>query len=48
VPESELVDTAHTSAVELTALDMNAHAASKLRVRGAALSAIRAAIDADG
>jgi hypothetical protein len=44
----ELGETARTIARQLTALDMTAHAASKLRARGQALRAIRAGIDADG
>ncbi|HSP98693.1 MAG TPA: crotonase/enoyl-CoA hydratase family protein [Candidatus Dormibacteraeota bacterium] len=47
VPAAELDATARTIATQLSALDMTAHAASKLRARGQALGAIRTAIDAD-
>ena len=47
VPAAELLDVARSTAAGLAALDMNAHAASKLRVRDHALTAIRAAIDID-
>jgi enoyl-CoA hydratase len=43
----ELSATVHDVATSMSALDMNAHAATKLRARGAALAAIRAAIDDD-
>jgi enoyl-CoA hydratase len=43
----ELPATAHDVATAMSALDMAAHAATKLRARGAALAAIRAAIDDD-
>ena len=47
VPAAELDATARTVATQLAALDMAAHAASKLRARAPALAAIRAAIEAD-
>jgi enoyl-CoA hydratase len=47
VPASELADTAAAAALELTALDADAHAASKLRARAGALAAVRTAIEAD-
>lgn len=47
VDAAELWTVARATATLLAALDMRAHAESKLRVRAAALSAIRAAIDAD-
>jgi enoyl-CoA hydratase len=47
VPASELEDAARGIAAGLAALDIAAHAASKLRARGPALRAIRAAIEAD-
>jgi enoyl-CoA hydratase len=47
VPAAELQDVAHGVAAELARLDPDAHAASKLRVRDQALTAIRASIDAD-
>ena len=40
-------DAVHRVAVELTALDMDAHKATKLRARRPALDAIHAAIEAD-
>jgi len=48
VPPSDLHDVARSTAETLAALDMRAHAATKLRVRDEALRAIRAAIDVDG
>ena len=47
VPPSDLHDVARSTAETLAALDMRAHAATKLRVRDEALRAIRAAIDVD-
>ncbi len=47
VEASELHNVARGIAVELTKLDLDAHAASKLRARDQALRALRAAIDAD-
>ena len=47
VQPSELHDVARAAAVELAKLDMNAHAATKLRARNHGLTAIRAAIEAD-
>src|SRR5438445_10321040 len=47
VQPSELQDVADSIAVQLGKLNMAAHAASKLRAREQALTAIRAAIEAD-
>jgi enoyl-CoA hydratase len=47
VAADELHDVARSTAIELTKLDMNAHAATKLRTRDHALQAIRAGIEAD-
>jgi enoyl-CoA hydratase len=47
VPAAELHDAARSSATELCKLDVAAHAATKLRARDQALTAIRAAIEAD-
>jgi len=47
VPAADLRDVAAASAAGLAALDMSAHAASKLRARDHVLSALRAAIDID-
>jgi enoyl-CoA hydratase len=47
VPADELAGVARATAETLTALDMDAHAASKLRARDGALRAIRAGIEAD-
>jgi enoyl-CoA hydratase len=47
VPATELADAARTVAGLLAKLDMNAHAATKLRARDGTLKAIRAAIEAD-
>jgi enoyl-CoA hydratase len=47
VPAGELTDTALAVARSAAALDLDAHAASKQRARGATLDTIRAAIDAD-
>ncbi|MEU8136915.1 crotonase/enoyl-CoA hydratase family protein [Streptodolium elevatio] len=47
VADEELAVTARAKAVELAKLDPQAHAASKLRVRGPALAAIREAIEKD-
>jgi enoyl-CoA hydratase len=48
VPASDVHDVAVSAATALATLDMDAHAASKARVRDHALSALRAAIEADG
>lgn len=47
VPAADLAETAATIARSFLTLDMAAHAASKLRARGPALAAIRAAIALD-
>ena len=47
VPPAELAEAAAATAVELTRLDRDAHAASKLRARQQALTALRDAIDRD-
>jgi enoyl-CoA hydratase len=47
VAPAELRDAARSTALALAALDMSAHAASKLRARDHTLQAIRAGIDAD-
>lgn len=47
VQPAELQDVARSTAAQLGKLNMNAHAASKLRAREQALKAIRAAIEAD-
>jgi enoyl-CoA hydratase len=47
VPASELRDSARAIAAELAKLNMDAHAASKLRARDQALSAIRASIESE-
>jgi len=47
VPASELPDVARGIAAEMAKLDLDAHAACKLRGRAVVLTAIRAAIDAD-
>jgi enoyl-CoA hydratase len=47
VDASQLGDVVHRVAVELTALDMDAHQATKLRARGPALDAIHASMEAD-
>jgi enoyl-CoA hydratase/carnithine racemase len=47
VPSTELADVARSTAVDLSKLDMRAHAATKLRARASALDAIRAAIETD-
>ena len=44
---SELQDAARSTAAQLAKLNMDAHAASKLRARDGALKAVRAAIEAD-
>jgi enoyl-CoA hydratase len=46
VPEPELADAAAAAASRLAALDRAAHAATKLRVRGATAAAIRADLEA--
>ena len=46
VPAAEVLDTARSTAAQLARLDLDAHAATKLRARGSALQALRAAIDA--
>jgi enoyl-CoA hydratase len=47
VPPAELAAAAAAAAAELTGLDLDAHAASKLRARRLALTALREAIDRD-
>jgi enoyl-CoA hydratase len=47
VPAAELVGTAAGAAAELARLDLDAHAATKLRARRLASAALREAIDAD-
>ncbi len=47
VSATELADHAQRTAVELSALDMRAHAATKLSVRAQALDALRSAIERD-
>jgi enoyl-CoA hydratase len=47
VPAGELRGVAHGVAARLAELDLDAHAASKLRAREAALAAIQAAIETD-
>jgi enoyl-CoA hydratase len=47
VPEAEVVPAAQALAARLAQLDVDVHAASKLRARAHALAAIRAAIEAD-
>ena len=47
VQPSELQDAARKMAAQLAKLDMNAHAATKLRARDNALKAIRAGIESD-
>ena len=47
VQPSELQDVARRTAAQLAKLDMDAHAATKLRARDRALKAVRAAIKAD-
>ncbi len=47
VPPAELAEAAAAAAAELARLDLDAHAASKLRARQQALTALREAIDRD-
>jgi enoyl-CoA hydratase len=47
VQAAELQDAARSIAMQVSALDMVAHQASKLRARAATLAAVRAGIDAD-
>jgi enoyl-CoA hydratase len=47
VPAADLHDVARSTAAALSTLDLDAHAASKLRAREQALTAIRVGIDAD-
>ncbi len=47
VPADQLVDTARANATALAKLDMPAHSATKLRVRGTALEALRQAIESE-
>jgi enoyl-CoA hydratase len=47
VPAAELADAARATATALTALNMHAHAATKLRTREATLRALRAALESD-
>ncbi len=46
-PPDDVVKTAREAAVQLAGLDLAAHAASKLRARAPALTALRAGIEAD-
>jgi len=47
VPAAELQDTARSVAAGLARLDVDVHAATKLRARAHTLNAVRAAIEAD-
>jgi enoyl-CoA hydratase len=47
VPAADLLTTAQATASRLAGLDLRAHAATKRRAREGALTAVRAAIDAD-
>lgn len=47
VPPAELAETAAAAAADLAGLDLDAHAASKLRARHLTLTALRDAIDRD-
>ena len=47
VPPAELAEAAAAAAAELARLDLDAHAATKLRARRLAVAALREAIDAD-
>lgn len=47
VAASEILDPTETMALELSKLNMTAHAATKLRIREHVLPAIRSAIDRD-
>jgi enoyl-CoA hydratase len=47
VPAADLREAALSTAADLAKLDLNAHAATKLRTRDQALQAIRAAIETD-
>jgi enoyl-CoA hydratase len=47
VPSADLLDVARGAAAQLARLDLDAHAATKLRARDSALKALRAAIEAD-
>ncbi|MCZ6805855.1 MAG: enoyl-CoA hydratase, partial [Deltaproteobacteria bacterium] len=47
VPSDQVVRTAQESAAAMSALDMTAHAATKLRARGATLTALRHAIESE-
>ena len=47
VPPAELAEAAAGAAAELARLDLDAHAATKLRARQQALAALREAIDRD-
>jgi enoyl-CoA hydratase len=47
VPPAELAEAAAAAAAELARLDLDAHAATKLRARRLAVTALREAIDAD-
>jgi enoyl-CoA hydratase len=47
VDPAEVLDAARAAAVRMAALNMAAHAGTKLRARGAALTALRAGIEAD-
>jgi enoyl-CoA hydratase/carnithine racemase len=47
VPAAQVTEVARDAAARLAALDLAAHAATKLRARGQTLAALRAAIEAD-
>jgi enoyl-CoA hydratase len=47
VPADQVLDTAREKAFEMSQLDLNAHAQTKLKTRDQALKAIRAAIEAE-
>jgi len=47
VSSDQLLDTARETAAALSKLDMTAHAATKLRVRGTMLEALRQAITSE-
>jgi enoyl-CoA hydratase len=47
VPAAELAEAAAKAAAELSRLDLEAHAATKMRARRSAVTALREAIDAD-
>jgi enoyl-CoA hydratase len=47
VPAADLIEVARSTAAQFARLDLDAHAATKLRARDSALKALRAAIEAD-